>query len=82
MNGSERDRTLIKAMLGPDGPEVGCDECFELLDQYVDLTVDGKDAAAVLPQAHAHFQGCPVCQDEYESLLELVRQTSPVDPRN
>lgn len=81
MTKSDRDRTLIQALLGPDEPEVGCDECFELLDQYVDLEIDGEDAAARLPRAHAHFQGCPVCRDEYESLLELAGQAGPAEPR-
>lgn len=72
MTGSARDRELIDAMLGPDEPEVGCDECFELLDQYVDLELAGEDAAARLPRVHAHFEGCPVCRDEHESLLALA----------
>ena len=24
-------------LLGPAGPEIGCDACFELLDEFVDL---------------------------------------------
>ena len=28
---------LIRRLLGPDGPEVSCEQCFELLDRYVEL---------------------------------------------
>ena len=66
------DRDLIGRLLGPADPEVSCDECFELLDQYVDLEVAGEDADARLPGMRAHLQGCPACHEDHESLRELV----------
>ena len=59
-------------LLGPAGPEIGCDACFELLDEYVDLEVTGADADARIPGMRAHLQGCPACHEEYESLRELA----------
>ena len=59
-------------LLGPAEPEIGCDECFELLDRYVELEVDGADADAALPGLRAHLEGCPACHEEHESLLALV----------
>jgi hypothetical protein len=59
-------------LLGPIGPEVGCDECFEELDQYVELELAGKDADAAAPGLRAHLAGCPACREEYESLRALV----------
>jgi predicted anti-sigma-YlaC factor YlaD len=66
------ERTLAQ-LLGPRGPEVGCDECFELLDRYVELEVAGTDADAALPGLRAHLEGCPACREEHESLAALVR---------
>jgi hypothetical protein len=66
------ERTLAQ-LLGPKGPEVGCDECFELLDRYVELEVAGTDADAALPGLRAHLDGCPACREEHESLAALVR---------
>jgi len=66
------NRDLITRLLGPAEPEVSCDECFELLDQYVDLEVAGEDADARLPGMRAHLQGCPACHEDHESLRELV----------
>ena len=65
--------TAEDRLLGPSGPEVGCDECFELLDEYVELDLAGADADARLPGMRAHFAGCPACREDYESLRELVR---------
>ena len=31
-------------ILGPTGYEVSCEECFELLDQYVELELKNADA--------------------------------------
>jgi predicted anti-sigma-YlaC factor YlaD len=59
-------------LLGPAGPEVGCDECFAELDRYVELELAGADADAAVPGLRAHLQGCPACREEYESLRALV----------
>jgi hypothetical protein len=65
------ERTLAQ-LLGPRGPEVGCDECFDVLDRYVELETAGQDADAALPGLRAHLDGCPACREEHESLLALV----------
>jgi hypothetical protein len=65
-------RTAIGRLLGPAGPEVSCDECFERLDEYVDLEVTGEDADARLPGMRAHLGGCPACDEDHQSLRELV----------
>lgn len=59
-------------LLGPSEPEVGCDECFEELDRYVELEVAGADADAAIPGLRAHLIGCPACREEHESLRALV----------
>ena len=65
-------RDLLAALLGPAGPELTCDECFEQLDRYVDLQLGAADADREVPGMRAHLTGCPACRDDHESLLELV----------
>jgi hypothetical protein len=67
------DRELIARLLGPAGPEVTCEQCFELLDEYVDLELAGADADARLPGLRAHLEGCPACREDHASLREFVR---------
>jgi hypothetical protein len=62
----------IERILGPKGPELGCDACFEMLDRYVELEVTGADAEAAVPGMLAHLEGCPACREEHESLRALV----------
>ena len=73
MSESSADRRrLVAALLGPAGPELTCEDCFELLDRYVDLEVARADAESAVPGMRAHLAGCPACRDDHESLLELV----------
>ena len=62
----------LEALLGPTGPQVSCDECFERLDEYVELELEGADADARVPGMRAHLEGCPACREEHESLRELA----------
>ena len=64
--------TRLERLLGPVGPEVGCDECFEWLDEFVELELAGLDADAAVPGLRAHLQGCPACREEHDSLLALA----------
>jgi len=63
---------MLGRLLGPSTAEIGCDECFEQLDRYVDLEVAGHDADAAFPGLRTHLRGCPACREEYESLRALV----------
>ena len=65
------ERDLIRALLGPAGPELTCEQCFEELDRYVELELAGQDADREVPGMGAHLDGCPACREEHESLLAL-----------
>lgn len=64
--------TIVAALLGPAGFQIDCDECFERLDEYVDLQAAGRDAGSALPGMRTHLDGCPACREEHESLRALV----------
>jgi hypothetical protein len=71
MERPELTQALVR-LLGPAGPEVGCDVCFGELDRYVELEVAGRAADAAVPGLRAHLAGCPACREEHESLRALV----------
>jgi hypothetical protein len=64
-------KEVISRLLGPSGPEVSCERCFEELDRFVDLELAGRDPEAVIPGMRAHLEGCPACAEDHDSLLEL-----------
>jgi hypothetical protein len=62
----------IDRLLGPREPEVGCDECFDRLDEFVELELAGFDVDAAIPGLRAHLEGCPACREEHDALVSLV----------
>ena len=72
MTTENRHDELLVRLLGPEGHEVSCEECFDLLDQYVNIELTGADADARLPGMREHLQGCGACREDHESLRDFV----------
>ena len=66
----------IRRVLGPAEPELLCEECFERLDEYVELELHGRAADQHIPGMRPHLEGCPACREDYDSLREFVRTSS------
>ena len=73
---SENIDPRLRALLGPAGPEITCEECFEMLDVFVDAELAGESAETVVPGMRSHLEGCPACHEDYESLRALVETNS------
>jgi hypothetical protein len=71
MTRDESDKVL-RALLGPEGPELSCEECFEQLDRYVEYELTGSNADAEIPGMRAHLEGCPACHEDHESLRAFL----------
>ena len=63
----------VKALLGPGGHELTCEECFDLLDKYVEVEEAGEDADRAVPGMRAHLEGCPACSEDHASLRALLQ---------
>jgi deoxycytidylate deaminase len=55
--------------------EIGCDECFEKLDRFVQMRLSGLDAARAMPLVQEHIEICGECHEEFEALLAALRAT-------
>ena len=68
------DAELLRRTLGPAGPEVTCEQCFEQVDRYAELELRaGADAAeAAVPGMAAHLEGCPACAEGHATLRALL----------
>ena len=73
MSTDRRQRELIASLLGPAEEELSCEQCFALLDQYVELELGGQDADARIAGMRAHLDGCPACREDHESLRALLQ---------
>lgn len=69
------DDELLRRTLGPAGPELSCEQCFEQIDRYVELELSAAGAAgadAAIPGMAAHLDGCPACAEEHATLRALL----------
>ena len=66
-------QATLKRLVGTGRPEISCEQCFEQLDRYVEAEIAGADADQVVPGLGAHLEGCPACDEDHASLLELIR---------
>ena len=66
------DRDVLRALLGPEGPELSCEECFEQLDRYVELELAGSSAEKAIPGMGEHLEGCPACREDHASLRAFL----------
>jgi len=60
-------KRMVRDMLTTSADEIGCDECFEQLDRFVDLELAGKGAAEALPLVQDHLNHCHNCREEFEA---------------
>lgn len=58
-------------MTRPD--EIGCDECFEALHRFAEMELAGKSPGEALPLVKDHLERCGECREEYEALLEAMK---------
>jgi len=65
-------KQALGRLLGPAGPEVDCDVCFDQLDHYVELELAGAPADERIPRMRAHLEGCPACNEDHDSLLAFI----------
>jgi hypothetical protein len=66
----------LRRLLGPAGPELTCEQCFEEIDRYVDLELrHGRTRAdELIPGMSTHLEGCQACDEEHLSLRALVQR--------
>ncbi len=66
-------KRIVRSVLATRPDEIGCDECFEQLDRFVELKLAGKNAAEAMPLVQDHLDRCPDCREEFEALLAVLR---------
>ena len=52
----------VQGLLVDTNPWLSCDDCFRLVDQYVELLLHDPDAE--MPAMNAHLAGCAACAEE------------------
>jgi hypothetical protein len=79
MNDSRLTPELARRLTLDTEPWLSCDDCFALIDEYVERMLD--DPRYDHHAMRAHLRGCAACADEAVSLLELAAHDRGVDPQ-
>ena len=66
-------KSLIKSAQMATEHEIGCDECFDELHEFAEMELAGKSPAEAKPLIKDHLDKCGSCREEYETLLEALR---------
>jgi hypothetical protein len=69
-------KRIVRNILTARPDEIGCDECFEQLDRFVEMTLAGKNAAEAMPLVQDHLERCVDCREEFKALLAALRALS------
>jgi hypothetical protein len=69
----EKLKRLVRAIVTTRPDEIGCDECFEQLDRFVEMELVGRNPAEAMPLVEDHLSRCRECREEFEALLGALR---------
>jgi hypothetical protein len=69
-------KRMVREIAATHEHEIGCEECFQLMDRFVDLKLAGKNAAQAMPLVQEHLDRCDDCREEFEALLAALRGLS------
>ena len=66
-------KKIMLGILSSHPHEIGCADCFQHIDAYVELVITGENAAQAYPRVHEHLQRCQNCHEELTTLISALR---------
>ncbi len=74
--GLTKIEAMVKAIMKTVDNEIGCADCFAVVDQFIDLKAQGKNAAEIMPLVQGHLERCKDCHEEYDAILQALDAAS------
>ena len=72
-------KRLVRAVMSTHSDEIGCGECFEQVDRFVEMVLAGKNVVEAMPLTYDHLQRCSDCREEFEALLKALEALESID---
>jgi hypothetical protein len=69
-------KNLLQSIIDTRDQEIACSDCFAVLDQFMDLILQGKDAEDLMPLVQDHLVLCGDCREEFEALLVALQAST------
>jgi predicted anti-sigma-YlaC factor YlaD len=67
------ENPALSELLIADPRDPGCQAGFDVIDEYVELELAGKDPAVRFPGVAAHLKSCPACRLDHDGILQAAR---------
>jgi predicted anti-sigma-YlaC factor YlaD len=67
------ENPALSELLIADPRDRGCQAGFDVIDEYVELELAGKDPAVKFPGVAAHLKSCPACRLDHDGILQAAR---------
>lgn len=69
----EQLKSILRALIMTRRQEIGCEECFKQLDEFVEMHLNGLDADEAMPLVQHHLEMCKDCREEFSALLSALQ---------
>jgi hypothetical protein len=63
---------LIEMVAATRSDSMGCDDCAQLLDRFVDQSHSEHEPIRDIEEVKRHLEQCKCCQDELQALLTAI----------
>ena len=69
-------KKMVRSIAATRSDEINCETCFEQVDRFAELTLQGRDVIEAMPLVQDHLDRCGACREEFEALLDCLRATA------
>jgi len=73
------DEQLLRRLTADPGAWLSCDDCFRLVDVFVEAAVAGGRPDLEMPALANHLDNCRACREEALTLIALAAEDSGAD---
>lgn len=70
---------LLKMIQNTHEVELGCSECADVLDEYVQKVLGEKPLEGNMHLVKQHLESCSSCDDEFRLILETLQSLGDDD---
>ena len=71
---SETIRKMMNSIRLTHENELTCGHCYDELDKFIEMKLDGLNAEEAMPLVKEHLERCAACREEYEILLKALQE--------
>lgn len=67
-------QVLVGLIATTQSDQISCDNCFGQIGEFAEMALEGRELSEGMQLIQRHLEQCPCCKDEYEALLDALRE--------